>query len=134
MKMHEAKDAMFGHVEGLRPVDCDVVWPDKPGNIPPNSNWIRPTIRHADGRQGSLAGEDGQRRWSRKGVLIVQCFAPVGDGEYGAEVLAQTFVDGFERIRNSPIWYRNIRAIEAGKDGASVQVNVMADFEYDDFH
>lgn len=132
MNANQAVDIMMGHVTSVLPVDVVAVWPDVPGDTPTDTKWIRATVRHATGRQSSLSNEFGVRKFTKAGLLMVQCFAPVGDGELAARDLADVFVEKLETITNSPVWYRNIRLNEVGKDGPAVQVNVMAEFQYDD--
>lgn len=134
MNRLSAVDEMMGLVASALPVNCIAVYPNTPSEIPTATDWIRPTVRHSDGGQISLAGENGARRFIRKGVLVIQCFSPVGDGNKGIDTLVDNFVTKLEAVRNSQVWYRNIRAIEVGKDGSSMQVNVMADFEYENVH
>lgn len=132
----EAVDLMMGHLMVWCQANPEVVslWPDTPQSIPENRSWVRPTVRHATGGQASLSGEDGTRRWKRAGTFIIQVFTLVGGGASESDALAGSLERYFEGIRSSPVWYRNIRAIEVGKDGSYVQVNFMAEFEYDDFH
>ncbi len=134
MTREEAKDIMLGHVKAALPIGVVALWPDTPQSIPSGESWVRPTIRHAGGGQASLAGAMGARKFRHYGVLIVQCFTPVGDGMKSSDSLVQSFLTYFEAINSSPVWYRNIRAIEIGKDGAAEQVNFMAEFQYDNIH
>jgi len=130
----QATDIMMGHVSANLPAGVTVVWPMTPANVPENTLWIRPSIQHVGGGQASLSGAVGSRRFDRFGMLTIQCFSPVGDGNTDADDLAGTLVNRFEAIRNSQVWYRNIRAIEIGKEGSTVQVNFIADFVYEEIH
>lgn len=132
MNSNDAVDEILGHVRDVLPNGTVAVWPDVPGDTPTDIQWIRATVRHAVGNQATLADHGGKRRFKKAGLLMIQCFAPIGDGEYAARALADVFVVKFETVRNSPIWYRNIRMQEIGKEGSTVQVNVMAEFQYDD--
>lgn len=137
MNRDEARDLMSQHVSEAAAtlgISVEVLWPDTPQDIPAGAVWLRPTIRHAIGGQDSLQGAIGQRRFRHAGVLMVQIFTPVGDGMTESDSVVQKFLDYFETLRSSPIWYRNIRAMEVGKDGAAEQVNFVADFEYDNIH
>lgn len=138
MTREEARDAMFAHVRaaallvpGAGPDGVAILWPDTPQEIPSGEPWIRPVIRHATGRQNALADYNGKRSFMHAGVLMVQLFTPAGDGMVSSDSLTQTFLTYFEGIRSSPVWYRNIRAMEIGKDGAAEQVNFLAEFQYD---
>jgi hypothetical protein len=129
-----AKDMMMEHIKAALPVGVVALWPDTPQSIPDGEPWVRPTIRHAGGKQASLAGVNGQRKFKHYGILIVQIFTPGGDGQTKSDTITQAFLTYFEKVNSSPIWYRNIRAIEIGKDGAAEQVNFMADFQYDNIN
>ena len=47
--------------------------PTSPSNPPPTTNdtWLRASLRHGPQGQGSLAGENGVRRWDRAGFISV---------------------------------------------------------------
>jgi hypothetical protein len=134
MTRDEAYDMIMGHVAAALPPGIPALWPDTPQSIPAGAQWVRPVIRHATGGQASLGNAMGARRFNHGGVLIVQLFTPVGDGMTDANTLAQAFLTYFEAVRSSQVWYRNIRAMEIGKDGAAEQVNFLADFSYDHIH
>lgn len=131
MTPEEAVDAMFAEVKHATPIDVEIIWPDVPSNKPPDNRWIRPNVKHATGEQSTLAGPIGSKRHTMMGVLIVQCFVPVGSGGLEAIRLATIYLERFAAVRNSPIWYRNQHFVEIGKDGPSLQYNVVIDFEYD---
>lgn len=130
----EAKDIMFGHLQAATPTGVVILWPDTPQDIPVGQRWLRPVVRHATGGQMSLSNESGSRKFTHAGVLIVQVAAPVGDGTSKLDELVQTLQTYFETIGSSQVWYRNIRALEIGKDGSAEIVNFMADFSYDIHH
>lgn len=134
MDRKDAKDIIMADVLAALPMGTVAVWPDTPQVVPPDGQWVRPLIRHATGGQSSLGDQLGQRRFTHAGLLTVQLFTPVGDGQTDSDILTQAFITYFETKRSSQVWYRNIRAQEIGKDGAAEQVNFMADFEYDNIH
>lgn len=113
---------------------CPALYPDTPGDPPTSATvWARATLRHATGRQASLSGPiNGCVRYERTGIVIIQVFAPVGDGSTAAYDAAQTVVRGFEDARGLDTWFRNVRINEVGTKGAFEQINVLADFTYDD--
>lgn len=133
MTSQEAVDDMMRHVVAATPAGIVLVWEDVPSDMPTTA-WVRPTVKHSSRAQGSLANHGGRRMFDATGLLSVQCFTLVGDGLSSARNLSDTYVRYLEGVRNSPIWYRNIRALEIGKDGAFSQVLVLADFEYTDTH
>jgi hypothetical protein len=134
MSPQDAIDAMYAVVKtAWDATGFTIVWTDVPGSVPAESApWARPTVTHATGGQSSLAGATGTKRWTATGTLTVQVFAPVGDGRAKAYELAHAMMLAF-RTATGPVWYRNHRLKEVGNDGAFEQINVMVDFNYDDF-
>lgn len=109
------------------------VYDDVPGNIPTSETvWARATIRHATGRQSSLGGDIGSRRFTDRGTVFVQVFAPVGDGSTACYEAAREVQNAFRDARNPDVWFRDVRMNEVGADGAFEQINVLATFSYDD--
>lgn len=104
---------------------------DKPsGNSDP---WARVTVRHSFGEQATLANAGGQRRWNREGIITVQVFIPLGEGLSEGYALAKIVADAFEGAATpSAVWFRNVRVNEVGPDGEWFQINVLADFTYDE--
>lgn len=133
MTFDEARDVMCAtFLTAWEPLGYPAVWTDVASTIPETEKvWARVVIRHANGGQGSLAGDTGVKRWERTGTLFVQVFAPVGDGTLAGYDAAQAVVNAFQSARDC-VWYRNIRINEVGADGAFEQINVLVDFSYDD--
>lgn len=117
-----------------------VLFDDRPENVPTAAStdgnppaWARLTIRHTSGSQATLAGADGRSRWRRNGVVTVQIFAPFGTGLSISDKLAMIALAAFEgQATASGVWFRNARLQEIGSDGPWFQVNVSAEFEYDE--
>lgn len=109
------------------------VYPDVPGSVPPQDAvlWARAKIKHVTGRQGSLTGGLGTTVWERTGFIWIEVYSPVGDGLKAGRDAAQEIVNAYQAER-SGIWYRNIRMVEMGTDGAFERFDVKADFEYRD--
>jgi hypothetical protein len=127
----EGKDAIlavFLAAWGNRPMTFN----DVPAVVTSSQQvWARATVRHADGGQDSLTGGLGTVRYKRKGVVWIQVFAPVGDGETAGLIAAQLLVNAYQDAQTD-VWYRNVRMSEAGADGAFQRFDVKADFEYSD--
>lgn len=103
---------------------------DPPGSADP---WARATLRHFAGGQASLANDNGRRRWEREGNIVIQIFVPAGDGLSEAYDLAKIVADAYEGAATaSQVWFRNVRIQEVGPDKSWFQVNVIADFTYDE--
>lgn len=113
-----------------------VEWPGVDSGTPPGADkaWARFDIRHAPSRQSTF-GHMGGRRFTRTGLVSVEVFAPTagGVGLSLAEKLGIIARDAFEgRGTASGIWFRNARIQEIGPDKAWCQMNVLAEFVYDE--
>lgn len=109
------------------------VYSDVPGQVPASeAPWARVVVRHADGKQASLANDHGAKKYTQIGTLWAQVFTPIGDGMSQAYAHAQIVVNAFSQARSASVWYRNPRMREMGNSGAFEQINVLVDFTYDD--
>lgn len=99
-----------------------------------DDTWLRVSLLHATGRQSSLAGADGVRRWNRTGFISVQCFAPLARGSVQrATRLACVVRDALQGKQTaSCVWFRNPRVNEVGEDKDWFNVNATIDFDYDE--
>ncbi len=116
-------------------VDYQNVKPANNVTLPPDTNlsWARVTIQHQDGRQSSLSGALGVKRFDRDGLLTVQIFVPAGEGLSEAHTLSKIVADAYEGVAgNNGIWFRNVRVNEIGPDGDWFQTNILIDFTYDE--
>lgn len=111
-------------------------WEGVPATTQPTSNdvWLRAALQHVTGRQSSLAGEDGVRRWQRTGFVSVQCFAPLARGSVQkATQLACVVRDALQGKQTANcVWFRNPRINEIGEDRDWFNVNATIDFDYDE--
>ena len=115
--------------------DAPIFYWDRPDAEPPSSgSWCRITVRHARGEQATLSGETGQREFEHGGLVTVQIFAESGEGGTESDQLAAIAKNSFEGVTTSPgrVLFRNVRFNEVGQDGQWFQINVLADFEYDE--
>lgn len=96
------------------------------------TQWARATVQHAGGGQKGFG--DGIQKHLRIGTLCVEIFTPVGDGLTGQDTKCEQVLNYLEGRKSYPIWYRNIRAAEAPRDGGYTKTNVYADFEYESNH
>lgn len=95
--------------------------------------WAVAFIRHAAGFQATLCGEIGQRTFTRLGYITVQIFSPVARGLHEARALAKVVTDAYEGFSTpGGVWFRNVRMNEVGREGDNFQVNVVAEFRYDE--
>lgn len=107
------------------------------GPGPHDEAWARVQIRHNLGEVAGIGGPAGARQRTRKlGILTVQVFSPLeaGGGLTLAENLAKVAKSAFEAVvTTNGVIFRNVRAVEVGEDGPWYQINVIAEFEYDEF-
>jgi hypothetical protein len=90
-------------------------------------------VQHTAGRQASLSGASGTKRWERSGFLIVQLFTPILQGQSSADSLVGIIRGAFEGYSTpSGVWFRNPRISEVGSDGTWYQTNILVDFLYDE--
>lgn len=132
MTAEEARDYILGVFKTFwDDTDYSAVYSDVPGGPPEDAEpWARATIQHVTGAQASLTGGLGTTKYRANGLVIVQVFAPVGDGRRELYELAEGVVNAYRAAR-LPVWFRNVRMNEIGKDGQFEQINVIGEFEYD---
>lgn len=141
----EAKDEMFGLFKTKWEADTPAIngavaipvqWPGVDKQAPPAADgaYAAIFIKHGQSRQATL-GETGNRRFTRTGLIIVQCFAPIsrGDASTFAENAAIIARDAYEGVgTDSGIWFRNARVTEIGSDKTWYQFNMVVEFQYDE--
>lgn len=133
MTPNEAKDEILAVFKtSWDDTGYTAIYTDVPGSVPSEETpWARVTLMHLDGKQSSLSGENGNRRFANSGLLTVQIFTPIGDGGVAGSDLVYTLMQAYSRTRGQ-VWYLNPRMREVGKDGAFEQTNFLVDFNYDD--
>jgi hypothetical protein len=96
-------------------------------NPPP---FLQVEIMHLGGGQTSLGPV---ARWTRRGLLRVQVFAPTGLGMSTLDEIAQIVLDAYEG-HSSPggVWFRNGHIREMGPDGIWTRMDVLVDFTYNE--
>ena len=101
-----------------------------PLDKPENAEWARITIKESESNQTSIGGSTNQHR--TVGVLIVQLFAPWGQGDKEARRLADVVKAAFLAITVSGVRFRTPSVIPVGRTGDEWQINVSCPFEKDD--
>jgi len=97
------------------------------------TGWVRAVLRHADGRQTSLAGSRGHAKFRQLGTLWISVFTPIGTGLSENYDLCHEFVKAFRKVSTEHcVYFRNQRIREVGANGSFYQINTLIDFEYDD--
>ena len=96
--------------------------------------YARFFIRHFTGGQSTLSGELGRRQFTRSGVITVQVFVPFGkDGLSEGYRIGRLVAEAYEgESTDDGVWFRNVRINEVGPSDKWFQINVLADFQYDE--
>jgi hypothetical protein len=138
--IEEARDEILTHfktawdtaVFGKDYEDMPIFYDDVAGDTPPNTPWIRIRVQHNSGSQRSM-GEEGNRKFTRFGILTIQLFTPFGDGSGVSDEISQILIDIFEGRKTAPddVWFRSVRYREVGQDKAWWQTNITVDFRYE---
>ena len=94
--------------------------------------WCRVTIKHVSGGQATLRGSGAL--FQHNGIVIVQVFASARDntGSTVATRLAMVASKAFEGRRTPNVWFKSVRYEEIGREGTWYQINVSADFEWNE--
>jgi hypothetical protein len=93
--------------------------------------WVRLTVNFNDGSQNSF-GTTGTRKFTRRGLIIVQVFTPVNTGTDENDDLAVNSANLFDGVRLQDLWMYNGRIVTVGADGEYYQQNAIIEFEYED--
>lgn len=113
-----------------------VTWPNVASkSVPPagQTPWARFLLTHTSGRAGGLSGPTGTGIYFREGLITVQYFQALGKGLSGATDPAKTIMDAYEgKTSAGGVIFRNVSTNEIGPDGDFYQVNIVANFEYDE--
>lgn len=129
----EAYDLMMAHATAACGVVPVVYADDAPASaLNGKTAWARATSKLAAGGKQGLGDTTGL--YCRLGVLCIEIFTPEGDGLTLMHTLVEQALISIEDRKSYPVWYRNIRAVEAGRDGGYNKTNIYVDFEYDSKH
>jgi hypothetical protein len=98
--------------------------------------WMRFQIQHVDGEQDSF-GLDGEGSFEARGFVTIQLFVPQDqNGLISARQLAKVLQRAFRGKTGvgeyCGIIFRNARINEVGPEDRWFQINVLANFEYDE--
>lgn len=109
-----------------------VAW-DGVTSAPGKVTHARYFVRHFDGKQGSL-GSVGKRRFTRFGLVTVQVFVLNGANcKQVAGKLAVVARGAYEGVGTAQgIWFRRVAIKDIGPSDGLYQINVTADFQYDE--
>ena len=134
--LSEAEDAICQAFSDAWADRTPVEWPNVATEGPQlregNVAWCAVHIIHDGADQRTLGGE-GERVFERFGGLTVQIFIPAGQrGLSPASELAKVAADAFEGKTVGGVRFYRVGTRTIGSDGTWFQVNVSADFEFDE--
>ena len=86
------------------------------------------------GKQVTLADDTGKSLFRNYGIVAVQVFAQMRDntGPMVSRRLAQVVKNAFQGKATPNVWFREAAYNEIGREGAWYQINVTANFEWDE--
>lgn len=96
---------------------------------PQGTRWVRGTVQEAT----SLTVEIGSQKTIRNpGVLILQCFTPILQGDAALYALVDVVVDGYRNKVDAGVHYRTPSPQAIRRDGEWWQKNVNVPYYFDD--
>ena len=106
---------------------------DNEAYSPPNTEWVRLSVRHTGSTQDTL-GAVGNRRFERVGSVFVQIYVPTDIGTLRMDELATIARETYEgkSLTGTTIRFLDVIVRELGVDGQFYQAVVEATFEYDE--
>jgi hypothetical protein len=93
------------------------------------ASWVRLMVREMKSRQETL-GISGDRKFERKGSIILMIYALVDKGEQKIDQLSKKFRDSFEGVNFSGVNCYDAQVMEHGIEGAWFRANVYATFTF----
>lgn len=133
MNTEEAHNAVRSRFSDLiaRPEDLPTQYPNVDGfDRPANRTWARLTFRAGSASQTQIGTP--RKRFREPGTLIVQVFAPAGDGERAALSIADKTKKAFRSVHAGGVVYRTPTVIPVGRAGEWYQVNVDCPYYTED--
>jgi hypothetical protein len=91
--------------------------------------WAR--IRILDNlRNQTTIGNEGNRRYTNKGVVRIEVYTPDGDGRQLDRALCSALVHALEPVNSGSLWFRDAAFQPIGPDRFWWHSNVTAGFEW----
>lgn len=113
-----------------------VKYPDMvaPAGFPPaTASWGRVSIGDTgEERPPPLVASPNTRRYHMEGLLTVELYALAGDGRRASQALGEAVLAGFRgQTTAGGVWFRNLRVVPVGADGAWWHENALIEYRYD---
>lgn len=129
--INEAREAIY-----LRWVDnvpagigTNFTFANEKFKAPDNAPWARLSVLHEQGDDSTL-GSPGNRKFNRRGRVLIQVYDSVDQGTRVLDLLADEVRDIFEGVQFSGLYFISADIRESGQDGEWMQLIVDAPFEY----
>ncbi len=128
--LNEAKQAVNDRFKTLWGTKTTYSLPNEPFTQPtPDESWVRLTVLNVGGGQESL-GKVGNRRFERRGIIIVNVFTPLEEGTFGGDTLASEVQTIYEGTKFDGITVNDSRIREKGVEDQWYHTIMEADFIY----
>jgi len=96
---------------------------------PQGSAWVRGTVQEGESRTVEIGS---QKTIRNRGVLLLQCFAPILTGDSALYALLDVAVNGYRNKTDSGVLYRTPSLQPLRRDGEWWQRNVNVPYYFDD--
>ena len=128
--LNEAREAIYQRfVANTSLASSAYTFTSESYTAPTDAPWARLTVNHEAGEQDSL-GKAGDRKYLRRGRVLVQLFGPVDQGLRSLDLLADATRDIFEGTQFAGLYFISADVRESGQDGEWFQLVVDAPFDY----
>ena len=106
-----------------------VAWPNVDFNPDPGKPYVRVTVLPGDSRQAAIGKT---RLWRNVGVVMVQIFVPLSQGDEAARALGDSVTTALRGVTVSGVHLKatSLRRVDANRQW--LQHNASTPFEYDD--
>lgn len=106
-----------------------IAWPNTPFDPPQSGAWVRITIQPSTSRVASIAGP--YTRFRHDGDVVVEIFAPHGDGTETALMLADRAAAIFRGFEHHNLTFFAPRMVHVGNRDGWYRVNVICPYQRD---
>lgn len=133
-----ARDAVLAHwktnwdVAGIVYASLPVMYDDVKTDRPTDGGFLRLNLHHTGGDQRTM-GSEGNRKFERLGMLTIQVFTAIGDGQTKSDLIVDIIKNIFEGRKSSVsgIWFRAVTWKRVGVSAGFWQTNIFVNFEYE---
>lgn len=105
--------------------------------LPVDQIWVRASYTNSSAGQSTMSEQGHAKRWDRNGTLYVQFFSPIKDPSAlrTAKELAILAQRAYEAAGSQcGMIFRDVRIDPVGPSESWFQMNLVARFEYEEYH